>query len=118
MALLDLVHVGRPVLLVVGGVEHRHAEVERDVLATAIERADIKRAEFRSPMRCEIGMIEVERGSALGTATPANSWLIMNPGGGPTPDKPEITRVDYERSGAVSSFMNLRVADIQDCYER
>ena len=27
----------------------------------------------------------------------ANSWIIMNPGGPPTPDKPDISVVDYER---------------------
>ena len=47
----------------------------------------------------------------------ANSWMIMNPGGGPTPDKPDISVVDYEPGDTVSSFMNLRVADIQACYE-
>jgi catechol 2,3-dioxygenase-like lactoylglutathione lyase family enzyme len=47
----------------------------------------------------------------------ANSWVIMNPGGGPTPDKPDISMVDYEPSPNVSTFMNLRVADIQACYE-
>jgi len=46
----------------------------------------------------------------------ANSWLIMNPGGGPTPDKPNITLVNYEPGETVSSFMNLRVADIFACY--
>ena len=48
----------------------------------------------------------------------SNSWVIMNPGGGPTPDKPEISVVDHEAGDTVSSFMNLRVADIQECYER
>ena len=48
----------------------------------------------------------------------ANSWLIMNPGGGPTPDKPDISVVNYEPGNTVSSFLNLRVADIQACYER
>lgn len=47
----------------------------------------------------------------------SNSWLIMNPGGGPTPDKPDISVVDYEFDGTLSAFMNLRVADIQACYE-
>jgi catechol 2,3-dioxygenase-like lactoylglutathione lyase family enzyme len=47
----------------------------------------------------------------------SNSWVIMNPGGGPTPDKPDVSMVDYERSDAVSTFMNLRVFDIQACYE-
>ena len=48
----------------------------------------------------------------------SNSWLIMNPGGGPTPDKPDISAVNYEPGNTVSSFMNLRVADIQACYEQ
>jgi catechol 2,3-dioxygenase-like lactoylglutathione lyase family enzyme len=47
----------------------------------------------------------------------SNSWLIMNPGGGPTPDKPDTSIVDYEFDHRLSSFMNLRVADIQACYE-
>ena len=46
----------------------------------------------------------------------ANSWLIMNPGGGPTPDKPDISLVANERSNEVSSFLNLRVADIDACH--
>jgi catechol 2,3-dioxygenase-like lactoylglutathione lyase family enzyme len=47
----------------------------------------------------------------------ANSWVIMNPGGGPTPDKPDISVVNYEFDNKLSAFMNLRVADIQACYE-
>jgi predicted enzyme related to lactoylglutathione lyase len=48
----------------------------------------------------------------------SNSWVIMNPGGGPTPDKPDISVVNYEPGNTVSTFMNLRVADIQACYEQ
>src|SRR3954449_5173926 len=48
----------------------------------------------------------------------ANSWLIMNPGGPPTPDKPDVSVVNYEPGNTVSSFLNLRVADIQACYEQ
>lgn len=46
----------------------------------------------------------------------ANTWLILYYGGGPTPDKPEVVLVapDPDR---VSSFLNLRVADIQACYD-
>ena len=40
------------------------------------------------------------------------------PGRGATPDKPNISVVDYEPGDTVSSFMNLRVADIQACYEQ
>lgn len=47
----------------------------------------------------------------------ANSWIIMNPGGGPTPDKPEVTLAPPEDGSTVSSFLNLRVADIQTCYK-
>ena len=47
----------------------------------------------------------------------SNSWVIMNPGGGPTPDKPDISVVNYEPGATVSTFMNLRVADIDSCYE-
>ena len=48
----------------------------------------------------------------------SNSWVIMNPGGGPTPDKPDISVVDYEPVSTISTFLNLRVADIQACYEK
>jgi catechol 2,3-dioxygenase-like lactoylglutathione lyase family enzyme len=48
----------------------------------------------------------------------ANSWVLMNPGGPPTPDKPDISVVNYESGDTVSSFMNLRVADIEACYEQ
>jgi len=48
----------------------------------------------------------------------SNSWVIMNAGGGPTPDKPTTSLVDYQPGNTVSSFMNLRVADIQACYEQ
>lgn len=48
----------------------------------------------------------------------ANSWILMNPGGPPTPDKPDISVVNYEPGNTVSSFLNLRVADIHACYEQ
>jgi catechol 2,3-dioxygenase-like lactoylglutathione lyase family enzyme len=46
----------------------------------------------------------------------ANTWIIMNPGGPPTPDKPGITVADYEPGDTTSIFLNLRVADIEACY--
>jgi catechol 2,3-dioxygenase-like lactoylglutathione lyase family enzyme len=42
----------------------------------------------------------------------ANSWIIMNPGGGPTPDKPGVTLEPPSTEDTVSSFLNVRVADI------
>ena len=47
----------------------------------------------------------------------ANMWLIVNVGGGPTPDKPSTTLRVPADPDLVSSFMNIRVADIQACYE-
>jgi predicted enzyme related to lactoylglutathione lyase len=46
----------------------------------------------------------------------ANTWLIVNVGGGPTPDKPTVTLSVLAAPDTVSSFMNIRVADIQACY--
>jgi predicted enzyme related to lactoylglutathione lyase len=47
----------------------------------------------------------------------ANTWLIVNVGGGPTPDKPSVTLSVPANPDSVNSFMNIRVADIQACYE-
>ena len=46
----------------------------------------------------------------------ANGWLIMNPGGGPTTDKPEVTLAPPEPGDPVSAFLNVRVADITTFY--
>ncbi len=48
----------------------------------------------------------------------ANTWLIVNVGGGPTPDKPSVTLSVPPDPDRVSSFMNIRVADIRDCHAR
>ena len=47
-----------------------------------------------------------------------NSWIIMNPGGSGTPDKPDITLDVPTRDAPVSSFLNVRVADIKATRER
>jgi catechol 2,3-dioxygenase-like lactoylglutathione lyase family enzyme len=46
----------------------------------------------------------------------ANSWIIMNPGGGPTPDKPDVTLRPPDDLRSASSFLNIRVADIDGCF--
>ncbi|MFE2533201.1 VOC family protein [Streptomyces sp. NPDC059371] len=46
----------------------------------------------------------------------ANSWIIMNPGGGPTDDKPDVVLRPPEDRHTVSSFLNVRVADIHGFY--
>jgi catechol 2,3-dioxygenase-like lactoylglutathione lyase family enzyme len=47
----------------------------------------------------------------------ANARLILYFGGGPTPDKPTVTLSVPAAGDVVSSFMNIRVADIHACYE-
>ena len=46
----------------------------------------------------------------------ANSWIIINVGGGPTDDKPTVTLETPPDPDRVSSFLNIRVADIQAVY--
>ena len=46
----------------------------------------------------------------------ANAWLIVNVGGGPTPEKPSVT-LSVPDPDKMSAFMNIRVADIQACYK-
>src|SRR6202158_4834458 len=46
----------------------------------------------------------------------ANTWLIVNVGGGPTPDKPSVTLSVPANPDSVTSLLNMRVADIQACY--
>ena len=47
----------------------------------------------------------------------ANSWIIINLGGPPTDDKPTVTLETPSDPDRVSSFLNIRVADIQAVYE-
>ena len=47
----------------------------------------------------------------------ANSWIIINVGGGPTDDKPEVILETPPDPNRTSAFLNIRVADIQGVYE-
>ncbi|HEY3021266.1 MAG TPA: VOC family protein [Solirubrobacteraceae bacterium] len=46
----------------------------------------------------------------------ANGWVIINVGGGPTDDKPTVTLESPPDPDRVSSFLNIRVADIAAVY--
>jgi catechol 2,3-dioxygenase-like lactoylglutathione lyase family enzyme len=46
----------------------------------------------------------------------ANSWIIINVGGGPTEDKPTVTLETPADPDRVSSFLNIRVSDIHAVY--
>jgi catechol 2,3-dioxygenase-like lactoylglutathione lyase family enzyme len=48
----------------------------------------------------------------------ANSWIIINLGGPPTDDKPTVTLEPPSDPDHVSSFLNIRVADINGIYEQ
>ncbi|MCA1701983.1 MAG: VOC family protein [Actinobacteria bacterium] len=47
----------------------------------------------------------------------ANTWLILNEGGGPTDDKPTVTLETPTDPDRTSAFLNVRVADIKEIYE-
>jgi catechol 2,3-dioxygenase-like lactoylglutathione lyase family enzyme len=47
----------------------------------------------------------------------ANSWIILNAGGGPTDDKPTVTLTTPPDPNQTSAFLNIRVADIAGVYK-
>jgi catechol 2,3-dioxygenase-like lactoylglutathione lyase family enzyme len=47
----------------------------------------------------------------------ANGWVIINVGGGPTDDKPEVILEPPTDPTRTSAFLNIRVADIHAVYE-
>jgi catechol 2,3-dioxygenase-like lactoylglutathione lyase family enzyme len=46
----------------------------------------------------------------------ANSWIIINVGGGPTDDKPDVILETPPDPTRTSSFLNIRVKDIEAVY--
>src|SRR5580698_7361668 len=46
----------------------------------------------------------------------ANSYIVINVGGGPTDDKPAVTLETPPDPDRTSSFLNIRVADIAAVY--
>jgi len=64
---------------------------------------------------------EVLGGTAVRAGEPsfvalANGWIIINAGGGPTDDKPTVTLETPRDPDRVSSFLNIRVADIHSIH--
>jgi len=47
----------------------------------------------------------------------ANGWVIINVGGGPTDDKPDVILEPPGDLNRTSAFLNIRVADIQAVYQ-
>jgi lactoylglutathione lyase len=46
----------------------------------------------------------------------ANAWIIINVGGGPTDDKPDVVLEPPRDARRTSSFLNIRVSDIRKAY--
>jgi catechol 2,3-dioxygenase-like lactoylglutathione lyase family enzyme len=46
----------------------------------------------------------------------ANSWILINVGGGPTDDKPTVTLETPPDPDRTSSFLNIRVSDVHAVY--
>jgi len=46
----------------------------------------------------------------------ANTWLVLNTGGGPTDDKPDVVAAAPSDPNMLTSALNIRVADIQAVY--
>jgi catechol 2,3-dioxygenase-like lactoylglutathione lyase family enzyme len=47
----------------------------------------------------------------------ANGWVIINVGGGPTDDKPDVVLEPPTNPNRASAFLNIRVADIHAAYQ-
>jgi hypothetical protein len=56
------------------------------------------------------------RGSQPTIVALANGWVTINAGGGPTEDKPTVTLETPPDPDPVSSFLKIRVADIEGVY--
>jgi len=61
--------------------------------------------------------IEIIEASTTKEVMPlANSWIVINNGGGPTDDKPTVILETPRDPDRVSSFLNIRVKDIDAVY--
>jgi lactoylglutathione lyase len=94
--------------------EYEYTPKEGFILAHFLTVADVKRsAEF---------YLRILGGNVIRNGEPtiiqiANSWMVLNVGGGPTDDKPTVTLHTPQNPNEVSSFMNIRVADIRSSYK-
>jgi lactoylglutathione lyase len=93
--------------------EYEYTPKEGFVLTHFLTVVDIKRsAEF---------YLRIFGGKIIRSGQPtiiqiANSWLVLNVGGGPTDDKPGITLSTPRNLNEASNFMIIRVADIWASY--
>jgi predicted enzyme related to lactoylglutathione lyase len=101
----------------VDGKNYEMPPREGFTIAHFLTVADLKRsAEFYKTV-FDGEIVSMGDGNAPPYIKIANTWLIINVGGGPTSDKPSVTLSVPPDPDKLSSFMNIRVADIQACYK-
>src|ERR1700685_4729906 len=90
---------------------------QKMVVAHFIVSDDVERSRrFYTDVLGGKTVISGEAGDEVTYVALANSWIIINVGGGPTDDKPTVTLETPSDPDRVSSFLNIRVADIQAVY--
>ena len=90
---------------------------EEMVLAHFIVSDDVERSRrFYTEVLGGKAVISGEASDEVTYVALANSWIIINVGGGPTDDKPTVTLETPPDPDRVSSFLNIRVADIEAVY--
>ena len=88
------------------------------VVAHFIVSSDVERSRrFYTDVLGGKTVISGEQGDEVTYVALANSWVIINVGGGPTDDKPGVTLETPSDADRVSSFLNIRVADIRAVYD-
>ncbi len=109
-----------------GGKTTNGVQIEHDVyemppkkgisIAHFLTVADISRSAHWYEKVFDARILSMGDGNAPAYLRLANIWMILNVGGGPTPDKPTVT-LSVPDPNKINSFMNMRVTDIQACYE-
>jgi len=90
---------------------------EQMVVAHFIVSDDVERSRhFYTDVLGGRTVISGESGDEVTYVALANSRVIINEGGGPTDDKPTVTLQTPPDPDRVSSFLNIRVADIAAVY--
>jgi catechol 2,3-dioxygenase-like lactoylglutathione lyase family enzyme len=64
-----------------------------------------------------LGGEAVLAGESFSIVALANGWVTISVAGGPTEDKPTVTLEPPTDLDRVTSFLNIRVADIRSAYE-
>ena len=89
------------------------APVEGFVVTYFIVSRDVERSRvFYTEVLGGEAVLEGE----LSVVALSNAWVTISTGGGPTPDKPTVTLDVPENLDRVSTFLNIRVADIDWAY--